>query len=135
MVVTSQCGGLTPTTNNYLNMSWKDVFKDLSEMEGIVQDMDEDTPEAEEDQEIKKGEKSKPKLLSQKSVLGGPDVKTKLLTEILEFHDKKLQLKKVGNEEDSSPVMSESKTVEEIVSLDDQSERFKLFKNKILNDI
>ena len=73
-------------------MSWKDVFKDLSEMEGIVQDMDEDTPEAEEDQEIKKGEKSKPKLISQKSVIGGADVKTKLLTEILEFHDKKLQL-------------------------------------------
>ena len=52
-------------------------------------------------------------------------MKTKLLTEILEFHDKKLQLKKVRNEEDSSPVMSESKTVEEIVSLDDQSERLK----------
>ena len=106
-------------------MSWKDVFKDLSEMEGIVQDMDEDTPEAEEDQEIKKGEKSKPKLISQKSVIGGADVKTKLLPEILEFHDKKLQLKKVRNEEDSSQVMSESKTVEEIVSLDDQSERLK----------
>ena len=106
------------------NMSWKDVFKDLSEMEGIVQDMEEDTHEAEEDEEIKKGEKSKPKLISQKPVLGGGDVKNKLLTEILEFHDKKLQLKKVRNEEDSSPVMSESKTVEEIVSLDDQSERF-----------
>ena len=118
-------------------MSWKDVFKDLSEMEGIVQDMDEHT-EAEtetEDQEIKKGEKSKPKLISQKPVLGGADVKSKLLTEILEFHDKKLQLKKVGNEEDSSPVMSESKTVEEIVSLDDQSERFQgliLFKNEMI---
>ena len=109
-------------------MSWKDVFKDLSEMEGIVQDMEEeDTDEAQEDQEIKKGEKSKPKLLSQRPVLGGADVKTKLLTEILEFHDKKLQLKKVRNEDDSSPVMSESKTVEEIVSLDDQSERFKRF--------
>ena len=106
-------------------MSWKDVFKDLSEMEGIVQDMEEeDTHEAQEDQEIKKGEKSKPKFISQKPVVGGADVKNKLLTEILEFHDKKLQLKKVRNEEDSSPVMSESKTVEEIVSLDDQSERF-----------
>ena len=106
-------------------MSWKDVFKDLSEMEGIVQDMEEeDTHEAQEEQEIKKGEKSKPKLLSQRPVLGGADVKTKLLTEILEFHDKKLQLKKVRNEDDSSPVMSESKTVEEIVSLDDHSERF-----------
>ena len=48
-------------------MSWKDVFKDLSEMEGIVQGMEEeDTHEAQEEQEIKKGEKSKPKLLSQK---------------------------------------------------------------------
>ena len=106
------------------NMSWKDVFKDLSEMEGIVQDMEEDSPDAKEDQEIKKGEKFKPKFISQKPVVGGADVKNKLLTEILEFHDKKLQLKKVRNEEDSSPVMSESKTVEEIVSLDDQSERF-----------
>ena len=116
-------------------MSWKDVFKDLSEMEGIVQDMEEeDTHEAQEDQEIKKGEKSKPKLLREKPVLGGAgDVKTRLLTEILEFHDKKLQLKKVRNEEESSPVMSESKTVEEIVSLDDQSERCKEFVTYLKN--
>lgn len=105
-------------------MSWKDVFKDLSEMEGIVQDMEEETLEDNQpSKEIKRPEKSKPRLLSQKSFTDGSDVKSKLLTEILEFHDKKLQLKKYRKEDEASSGMPESKTTEEIVSLEDQSER------------
>ena len=93
-------------------------------MEGIVQDMEEETHEDDQQSpEIKKGEKSKPKLLPQKTVIEGADVKTKLLTEILEFHDKKLQLKRTRAEEEV-PVMTESKTLEEIISLEDKSERY-----------
>ena len=107
-------------------MSWKDVFKNLSEMEGIVQDMEEETHEEDQQrQEIKKDEKSKAKLLPQKTVVEGADVKTKLLTEILEFHDKKLQLKRTKTEEELVPVMTESKTTEEIISLEDKSERYR----------
>ena len=104
------------------NMSWRDVFRDLSQMEGIVQDMEEETHE--DDQQhvgIKKSEKSKPKLTSQKSVSEGADVKTKLLSEILEFHDKKLQLRKLRKVDDI-PEMTESKTMEEILSLEDKSD-------------
>ena len=105
-------------------MSWKDVFKDLSEMEGIVQDMEEETLEDDQPrQEIKSSERPKPKLMSQKSFTDGTDVKSKLLTEILEFHDKKLQLRKIRKEDEPSPGLPESKTTEEIVSLEDNSER------------
>ena len=71
-------------------MSWKEVFKDLSDMEGIVQEMEEneDIQEiSEEEPNIQRNEKSKAEN----------ELKVKLMSEILQF-DQKSQLKNVNQE-------------------------------------
>ena len=80
----------------YPNMSWKEVFRDLSDMEGIVQRMEEDTEEADlEEQEALESEH--PTVANNQEK---PDLRTNLLKEILHFN-KKTQLRNIQNVEDA----------------------------------
>ena len=76
-------------------MSWKEVFRDLSDMEGIVQRMEEETQdtESEEAEDQPRQDDPKPSTSQQQ-----PDLKTNLLSEILNF--KKTQLKSIVKKED-----------------------------------
>ena len=76
-------------------MSWKEVFKDISDMEGIVQEMEEN-----EDLEEKSnvdGKKEDDKSKNTQNIGNENELKSKLLNEILHFNQK-AQLRNVGHE-------------------------------------
>ena len=67
-------------------MSWKEVFRELSDMEGIVQRMEEEEVEQEDMVEVVREDQEK------------PDLKSKLMREIMDFN-KKTQLRNVNEGE------------------------------------
>ena len=90
------------------NMSWKDVFKDLSDIEGIVQEMEEnedlDEKDSDEEEEEDDEEDQSPKLQSPGP---GNELKSKLMNEILQFNQK-AQLRNVKHPENEEIIVKES---------------------------
>ena len=85
-------------------MSWKDVFKDLSDIEGIVQEMEENEDLVEKDSDEEEEEEQSPRLQSPGQ---GDKLKSKLMNEILHFNQK-AQLRNVKHPENEEIQVKES---------------------------
>ena len=85
-------------------MSWKDVFKDLSAIEDIVQEMEENEDLDEKDSYEEEKEDQSPNHLRLDL---GDELKSKLMNEILQFNQK-AQLRNVNHPENDDFIVKES---------------------------